>query len=436
MLTTENNRNEYKRSINDGLEKEVVAFLNYKEGGTIFIGVDNDGSVIGVENCDEIQLKIKDRLISNISPNIMGLFDIVCETIEDKQIIKISLASGSEKPYYIKNKGMSESGCYIRIGSSAQPMTTHMIEDLFRKRVHNTIADMPSRYQDLTFNQLRIYYEGQGKSLNDNFARTLELLTSEGKYNYLAYILSDNNNLSVRYGEYWDETKVKLRKLNEYGSCSIIKALNSVLDKLNIVNDTFARITDAPEREERKLVNPVALREVIINAFVHNDYTRGDTPIIEQFSDRFVITSYGTLPAGLTQDDFFNGVSSPKNRELMRIFKDLELVEQLGSGMNRVMKVYDRSNFEFLDTAIRVTLPFNKEFDNPKENSKGESKGESKVKILNELKNNPKITIPELAKSLGISVGGIEKNMRLLKKENKIRRIGSTKAGYWEVIKK
>ena len=85
MLTTENNRNEYKRSINDGLEKEVVAFLNYKEGGTIFIGVDNDGSVIGVENCDEIQLKIKDRLISNISPNIMGLFDIVCETIEDKQ---------------------------------------------------------------------------------------------------------------------------------------------------------------------------------------------------------------------------------------------------------------------------------------------------------------------------------------------------------------
>ncbi len=124
---SESNRIEYKRELTDSLEKEVIAFLNYYEGGIIFIGIDDSGDVYGVENCDEIQLKIKDRLRNNISPSIMGLFDVIRQEQDGKNIIKITVASGPDKPYYLKRQGMSERGCFIRVGSASEPMTVRMI---------------------------------------------------------------------------------------------------------------------------------------------------------------------------------------------------------------------------------------------------------------------------------------------------------------------
>ncbi len=84
-------------------------------------------------------LKIKDRLKNNILPSVMGLFDIIEELRDEKGIIKINLASGPEKPYYIKKKGMSNKGCFIRLGTAAEPMTTRMIDELYAKRTRNSI---------------------------------------------------------------------------------------------------------------------------------------------------------------------------------------------------------------------------------------------------------------------------------------------------------
>lgn len=83
-------------------------------------------------------------------------------------------------------------------------------------------------------------------------------------------------------------------------------------------------------------------------------------PVFEIFDDRFTITSYGGLPQEITQEDFFNAVSAPRNKELMRVFKDVDLVEQLGSGMERIMSVYDRSIFEFLPNFLRINFYFDK----------------------------------------------------------------------------
>ncbi|QCI27745.1 ATP-binding protein [Caminibacter pacificus] len=110
---TENSRIEFKSKLTDELEKEVVAFLN-SEGGVIYIGRDEE-KAYKLNNIDEIQLKIKDRLKHNISPSILGLFDIVVEEFKGEKVIKINIASGSEKPYYIKKRGMSEKGCFIRV---------------------------------------------------------------------------------------------------------------------------------------------------------------------------------------------------------------------------------------------------------------------------------------------------------------------------------
>ncbi len=207
---TESNRIEYKRQLTDSLEKEVVAFLNYKDGGVIYIGIDNEGKVFGIEDCDATQLTVKDRLRNNIQPSIMGLFDIIHERRDEKNIIRITVAGGLEKPYYLKKYGMTEKGCFIRVGSAAEPMTQAMIETLFGRRVRNMIGRMESTRLNLTFEQLHIYYNTRGLSLNSAFMQNLELLTPEGKPNYAAYLLADENGVSIQVAKYADTTRVNL----------------------------------------------------------------------------------------------------------------------------------------------------------------------------------------------------------------------------------
>jgi len=158
-MISENHHIEFKTKLDDktDLEKEVIAFLNTREGGKIYIGIDNSGSVIGVENIDKQMLRIKDRIKNNIEPSAMGLFDVVEEELENKKVIKIIVAGGTEKPYYKKKFGMTPKGCYIRVGTAAEPMNQNQIEKLFSSRTRNSIGKIKSPRQDLSFEQLRIY---------------------------------------------------------------------------------------------------------------------------------------------------------------------------------------------------------------------------------------------------------------------------------------
>ena len=341
----ETNRIEFKQQLTDNLEKEVIAFLNYSTGGTIYIGINKEGVAVGVLDSDGDQLKIKDRLKNNISPSCMGLFDVISEKINGLDIIKIIVASGLEKPYFVKKLSMTEKGCFMRIGSAAEPMPQKLIDELFAKRIRNSISKIKSNRQDLTFEQLKIYYEATGSQLNDKFAQNLELRNEGGFWNYVAYLLADHNGTSIKVAKYSGIDRVNLIENNEYGYCSLIKAAKQVLDKFELENKTLSRIT-SKERENQRIWNPIALREAVINAIIHNDYTNEVPPKFEIFYNRIEITSAGGLPDGLTQDEFFDGISLPRNKELMRIFKDLDMVEQLGSGVPRILESYGREFFK------------------------------------------------------------------------------------------
>lgn len=198
----------------------------------------------------------------------MELFDVVTETLEGNVIIKITVASGSEKPYYLTKIGMSPKGCFLRIGSASEPMPGRMIEDLFASRIRNSICTIKSRTQDLSFEQLHIYYNETPLKLNSKFARNLELLTSDGSFNYAAYLLSDVNGASIKVAKYSGLDRINLIENEEYGYCCLVKATKAVLEKLKIENKIFARIT--PEkREQSKLLDLEALREAVINAIIH-----------------------------------------------------------------------------------------------------------------------------------------------------------------------
>ena len=301
-------------------------------------------------------LKLKDRIKHNISPSAMGLFDIAEEQKDGLSIIKITIASGIEKPYFKTKFGMTPRGAYMRVGTSAEPMPQEQIDRLFAMRTRNSIGRIVSNRQDLSFEQLRIYYDERGKRLNDNFKRTLELLTEDGKYNYVAYLLADENGNSIKVAKYSSLDRCDLIENNEYGYCSLIKATKSVLSKLDIENKVAATITPM-ERIETPLWNKVALREAVINAIVHNDYSFEVPPKFEIFPNRLEITSAGRLPESLSKEEFFNGISIPRNKELMRIYRDVELVESLGSGIPRILRAYGEDCFKFTDNFIRITFP-------------------------------------------------------------------------------
>ena len=436
----ESNRIELKATLNDKLEKEIVAFLNNREGGILYIGIDDKGNPVKNSDLDSMQLKIADRIKNNILPSTLGLFDIATEYVDNIPITKIIVSSGLEKPYYIKSKGMSPNGCYMRLGTSTQPMSTTLIDELYAKRIHTTLRNIPSPRQDLTFAQLKIYYQERGFELNRKFANSLELLTPDGQYNYIAYLLADENGVSIKVAKYTGTTKVDLVENEEYGYCSLIKAANHVLEKMKIENVTKVKVTST-KRIEKNLVESVPLREALINAVVHNDFSREIPPVFEVFSDRIEITSYGGLIPGQSKEDFFSCSSMPRNRELMRVFKDLGLVEQLGSGMSRILQSYDRSIFEISDHFIKAIFPFslsaNDEIVANSDNN-GDISGENQSdrdKVLLLLKEEPDITAKKMSEQTGLSTRKISRIIRELRESEMIIRIGSSRKGYWEINK-
>jgi predicted HTH transcriptional regulator len=352
--------------------------------------------------------------------------------IEGVEVIKIIIASGSEKPYYIKKRGMSEKRCFIRVGSASEPMSVRMIEELFSKRTRNSIGKIISSRQDLTFEQLKIYYDAKGLQLNDNFARNLELLTEDGKYNYVAYLMADTNNISIKVAKYAGIDRVDLIESNEYGYCSLIKATKAVLDKLELENRTLTQIT-SKERLEQRLWDSIAIREAVINAIIHNDYTNEIPPKFEIFNDRLEITSAGSLPEGMDTHEFFEGVSNPRNKEIMRIFKDLDMVEQLGSGIPRILRTYTKESFVFMSNFTRMI--FQKQI--------GGSIGGSintpiqltdrQKDVLNIIKKNNKISYRKMAEILDIAESAVKKHLNALKEKGVIKREGGTR-GWWEIL--
>ena len=450
MQNEETNLVEYKESLNEdkdkyGLEIEVESFLNSLEGGTIYIGIKNSGKVVGVINLDETQLKIKDRIKNNISPSTIGLFNIEVEEIEGKKVIKISILSGKEKPYYVRRKGMNPDGCHIRIGSSRESMTEKMIENLISKRFKPSLKEIKAPRQNLTFKQLKIYYEEQHINLGENFLQNLDLLTSEGELNYIAFLLADENNVPIPVVKYAGTTKKEIVENEDYGNRCLITVAYRILDKLDTENRTFTKI-EYYGRKHEAMFDTNSMKEAVINAICHNDYSYGGSPIVEIYSDRIEITSAGGLPTELSKQDFLNGVVYRRNRELIKVFQDLDLMENVGSGILRILENYNKDCFIFLDNYLRVSFKFK---ENPFEY---ESKNKVSVddtindtlndtikltknekQILNLIISNNKITREEIVKETNLSDRTISRAIKHLQDENLIFREGSKKTGFWKI---
>lgn len=321
-------------------------------------------------------------------------------------------------------------------------MTEKMIENLISKRFKPSLKEIKAPRQNLTFKQLKIYYEEQHINLGENFLQNLDLLTSEGKLNYIAFLLADENNVPIPVVKYAGTTKKEIVENEDYGNRCLITVAYKILDKLDTENRTFTKI-EYYGRKHEEMFDTDSMKEAVINAICHNDYSYGGSPIVEIYSDRIEITSAGGLPTELSKQDFLNGVVYRRNRELIKVFQDLDLMENVGSGILRILESYNKDCFIFLDNYLRVSFKLK---ENPFEyDKKIDQKDDKEInqkelnniqnKIITLIKENSKITQKEMAEILEVKREKIKYNIAILKDMKIIEREGSYKTGKWKFLK-
>lgn len=446
MKFEETHNVELKSVLNDSVEKEIVAFLN-TNNGTIYIGVLNDGDIIGIKSdkLDEIMKKISDIITDKILPNPQEFVTSSAIMVDDKWIIKIEVKKGNAL-YYIKKYGRSASGCYMRIGTTAKSMTEKQIENYFHKYMTRNIKiiDLESREQNLKFQYLKMLYTEKGLYINDDtFEKNLKLFTDSNKYNLQANLLADDNDTSIKVVVFDGPTKASnIRYRNEYGYKCLIIAMKQAFDYCADVINSTKTIFKNGIREDIRLFDVDAFRESWYNACLHNNWIDGTPPAIYIFDDHLEIISTGGIPDGLTKQDFFSGISRPVNEVLARIFIQLGLIEQTGHGVLLIVEKYGKEVFEFLDNFIRVKIPFAYNIGEDIQSvgvnvgvNVGVKLNKTQQQIYNIISNNSHITYLLLAKEISKSEETIRRNIKYLVENKLIERVGSDKSGYWKIIK-
>ena len=308
-----------------------------------------------------------------------------------------------------------------------------------------TIETAPSKYQELTFSKLFGYYGSRGIVLREEtFIKNLGLKNSNGEFNILAQLLSDDSHIPLRVSIFDGETKgAPLFSVREFGNTCLLYSLDELLrygDVLNLIQtDERNRIV---ERKEVPLFDNKAFREAIINAVLHNRWIDGNEPMFSVFFNRIEILSRGTIPPAQTMEGFFLGESVPVNEKLSEIFLQLHISEKSGRGVPKIIEVYGKEAFTFREKSIVVTIPFQR-IHNPQTspgNKVGNNMGDKKAlntrrsRILAEMRNDPNITTAQLRIILDCAETTVENNIAYLRKNGYIERVGSRKTGYWKIL--
>lgn len=423
----ENEFIEFKESLSQlsRAAESIVAMLNKHSRAQVLFGIKDNGDVIGVTLGNKTLKDISDLLIHKIKPSIIPT--ITEELMNEKIIIKVSV-TGHNKPY-------SADGNYlIRSGSENKKIDPEIMKELLFSSSIESMTEIESFEQELSFNQLKQLYILHGYSINESrFAKNNGLLTKNHKYNLLANILSDDNNVSIKVVRFAGKDKSTMISRNEYGYKCLILALESALEYVLSFNETRVELSGSAVRKEIHLFDENSLREAWSNACLHTRWDKMVPPAIYIFSDRIEIVSTGGLPIDYSVDDFYNGISNPINKQLQKIMGQLGIVEQTGHGVLEIIKHYGKGAFDISDNHIVVRLNF--PFELLHQGNDFSSLTQSQQKVLRAIITKPSITTNELVKVVGLATSRIATILKELKELKRIKRVGSNKTGYWEILK-
>ena len=340
-MLKESNILEFKREINDSIIKEVIAFAN-TSGGTILVGYEDDGTPYGLTNAKEDLEKLSNKLHDSIEPNIDFLINMRIDTIDKKDIIIIEVLQGTNKPYYLKSKGMVPEGVYIRFGNTSRPSTSEIIRQMIIESTGITFEKNVSINQDLTFNYAERLFKEKGLSFGQIEMKNLGLVTDKGLYTNLGLLISDECPYTIKMAIYPDNTKKEFLDTKETSISSVLEQLEEAFRYIKLNNKVKAKIVGI-NRIEVPEYNEEVIRECLLNTIGHRNYEIPGSTLIHIFKDSIEFLSLGGLVSGLTIDDIKIGSSSSRNPKLISILHRLGYVEAYGSGIPRIMETYKLS---------------------------------------------------------------------------------------------
>lgn len=414
---------ELKAVVVDEVKKEIIAFAN-SDGGKLYIGVRDDGTVVGVDDPDGTALQVSNMVRDSIKPDVTMFLHY--KTIEEdgKKIIEINVQRGTDRPYYIAKKGMRPEGVYVRQGYSSVPATDTAIRCMIKETDGDRFETMRCLEQELTFEATEQEFRFRKVEFGPQQMRTLKLVDNDGLYSNLALLLSDQNPHTIKVAVFQGTKQMIFKDRREFGG-SLMKQMSEVYDYIDFRNQIRATIEKLSRIDVRDYP-VIAVREALLNLLVHRDYSFSASALISIYDDRIEFVSIGGLLPGIELEDIMAGLSVCRNQNLANVFYRLHLIEAYGTGLTKIMEAYEGTSekpiISTTKNSFKITLPnVNAKYENkavpaPIENAPSVPASEfdeNEQRVLIYVREHGAITRPETEELLGASASTAS---RLIKK--------------------
>ncbi len=357
-MFTENKTTEFKREYVDDIKNTIVAFAN-SDGGTLYIGVNDDGTVCGVDNVDDTMLRVTNAVRDAVRPDITMFVECRNDVMDEKPIVRVTVQRGTARPYYLHGKGLRPEGVYVRQGASTVPATDAVILNMIKETSGDSYEAARSLNQHLTFNKAAEFFKKRKVEFGKAQMRTLHLIGEDNMYTNLAFLLSEQCTHMIKLAVFEGSKKSVFKDRREL-SGSLLKQLEEAFDYIDRYNRTRAEFSGLDRLDMRDYPSE-AIREALLNTIVHRDYSFSGATLISIFEDRMEFVTIGGLVKGITLDDVKLGVSVLRNQHLANIFYRLRLIEAYGTGILKINECYDdhavKPIIETTDNAFKITLP-------------------------------------------------------------------------------
>ena len=358
MIFQESETVELKAIVVEDIKKEVIAFANC-EGGRLYIGVQDDGTVSGLDNPDETSLQISNMVRDAIKPDLTMFLHYETVTVDGKKIVTVDIHQGTERPYYIAKKGLRPEGVYVRQGYSSVPATNTAIRRMIKETDGDHFEEMRSLEQNLTFESAKKVFAERNVKFGLTQMKTLGMVTQDGVYTNLGLLLSDQCVHTIKAAVFQGTTQSEFKDRREF-SGSLFRQMDEAYDFIDFRNQTHSTF-DKLYRIDRRDYPETAVREALLNLLVHREYSFRASTFISLYADRLEFTSIGGLVSGVSLNDITMGISVCRNTKLANVFYRLELIEAYGTGIIKIMEAYEGTGMtpqiEASDNAFKIILP-------------------------------------------------------------------------------